>query len=117
MTSQSDREYLEQLHVRIEQHGVVAEYHSNLVAVADRLLGLRAAATDPREQERLDELLDTQMRLIDGREPHVPTSIDEHLDAANPSSYSDCEELHQRLLDIFEQAVDRLANARPGGTS
>jgi hypothetical protein len=122
MTSQpptSDRDYLEDMLRRIEQHGVVAEYHSNLISVADRLLGLRTAATDPRERERLDELLDTQMRVIDGNEPHVPRSIDEHLDDVARDQMAtypqDCEELHRRMLDIFEAAVDRLASARPAG--
>jgi len=43
MTSQSDQQYLEQLTVQIEQLGIKAERHSNLVSIASRLTALRAA--------------------------------------------------------------------------
>jgi hypothetical protein len=109
MDTQPDREHLAKLDAHINRLGIAADFRSNLISIASRLHYERTRETCMPAIDQLDAELDAIMRVIDGREPHVPRNIDEHLDHA--------EDLHRRMLDIFEAAVDRLANARPGGAS
>jgi hypothetical protein len=96
MTSEPDREYLEQQAARIDRLGVAASHHSNLVSTASRLLALRVAETDERHREQLDLELDAVVSVIEG---------------------DGCDELRERLMQLAETAVDLLAARAPGSQS
>ena len=77
------------------------EHHSNLVSIASHLRHLRTQETDPCDIDGRDAQLDAIMRVIEGREPHVLTSINEHLWRAQ----STCEPLDIRPGSVVSGGV------------